>query len=670
MQGSGEESAVSAIDLHVRVADAQGLRLLPGGEIRLVITLRSGRDLQGEFFGAKVTPWLQVPRDQAPQWKARGAIFSVSVAKCCDADFQDSAHLHVSLMQRGHAVPEKAAPAPAKGLLASMKQKGKALQSASSTLAWPLGSSQAAAKGEEVGALSLNVGKQLACADGALAEECSEWLQLQTQEPGKGKGWLLLEIAALPCRPEGAEAPSTEPARASSQSPQQPSGAGVGMPQASTAGSVAMSGGAQASAGGLDMSSEEEQRRQQAEDAEASSSGLEEEERAASEVQEGSGGPGDEDFSESDAETLGESGGLPAAASLDLLSPQALSELLGSALELRPSQWLPFGKVPRVSLPAMDDFDWNIFRINDEPGGPEGDDRSLQKMLRGWSQPEKKIRKMKQRIDPRLRKQRREARKWRQWQEVFCILNDIERQLTSAVELFAQAAASMQRFGEGYASLQDDFPRLTTFLGDTALYFKSEAAIPDRLEEDLRELELRADEFRSISVEEAENSSAVEQDPVAREGLVELCVACEDLQVDVAVLLESTLMAAQQALAEYKRLHCRLELLATEYEPLCRLELESKSPVVLLPLLTERADQAAAASLPDQAVQWALDFSQLVGRASWGLQRLVRELERRKAQLKSCCEELRGLMLRCAACGGQPREYKERPAEIAARLDA
>jgi len=179
----------------------------------------------------------------------------------------------------------------------------------------------------------------------------------------------------------------------------------------------------------------------------------------------------------------------------------------------------------------------------------------------------------------------------------------------------------------------------------------------------LGDLERSADEFRSISIEPASTvgpSSAAGQPfadvpAEAGSGQSELYAACEDLQVDIAVLLESALMAAQQALADYKKMHCRLELLATEYEPICRLELEAQSPV-LLPLLTDRSEQVAAASLPEQAVQWALDFSQLVGASSKGLHRLVRELEHRRCQLKACSDEFRALMLRCAACGGQPRE--------------
>ncbi|CAE8654128.1 unnamed protein product, partial [Polarella glacialis] len=103
---------------------------------------------------------------------------------------------------------------------------------------------------------------------------------------------------------------------------------------------------------------------------------------------------------------------------------------------------------------------------------------------------------------------------------------------------------------------------------------------------------------------------------------------CEDLQVDVAVLLESVMMGANQALAEYKKMHCRLELLATEYEPLCRLELDDATrPMTFLPLLADENAKAAAASLPEQAVRWAEDFSQMVGSASKVLEASVRELQ-------------------------------------------
>merc|ERR1712039_1104619 len=126
---------------------------------------------------------------------------------------------------------------------------------------------------------------------------------------------------------------------------------------------------------------------------------------------------------------------------------------------------------------------------------------------------------------------------------------------------------------------------------------------------------------------------------------------CEDLQVDIAVLLESALMTAQQALAEYKKMHCRLELLVTEYESTCRFELESTGPV-FIPFVSEEA-QMANATLPDQAMQWALDFSQLVVSAAQGLDLMVRELEHRRRQLKGRNGELRQAMLQRAACSGQ-----------------
>merc|ERR1712029_393764 len=104
-------------------------------------------------------------------------------------------------------------------------------------------------------------------------------------------------------------------------------------------------------------------------------------------------------------------------------------------------------------------------------------------------------------------------------------------------------------------------------------------------------------------------------------------------------------------MGEYKKLHCRLELLATEYEMVCRLETAGLAGglggaggggPVFLPLLAdvESSRQAAAADVPERAVQWALDFSQLVGTASQGLEGLVRELEQRRRQLRSLAGEL------------------------------
>merc|ERR1719293_503962 len=155
----------------------------------------------------------------------------------------------------------------------------------------------------------------------------------------------------------------------------------------------------------------------------------------------------------------------------------------------------------------------------------------------------------------------------------------------------------MKCFGEKHAALSDP-QQLSAFLRDAALYSKSEAEVPGRLESSLGQLERVADDFRKFSLEIVEAGQPTD-----------LQRACEDLQVDIAVLLESALMTAQQALAEYKKMHCRLELLVTEYEPVIRLELVASGPV-FLPLATDERHRAAVVPLPEQALQWALDFSQ------------------------------------------------------------
>lgn len=237
------------------------------------------------------------------------------------------------------------------------------------------------------------------------------------------------------------------------------------------------------------------------------------------------------------------------------------------------------------------------------------------------------------------------------------VLNEIERCLGEASKLLMQAAASMRRFGESHGALQDA-PLLSAFLCDAARYFKSEAEIPSRLEAHLCELERVADEFRCVAMtapapgerpNETEPGQAELADAKGNSASSALRRECTDLQVDIAVLLESALMTAQQALAEYKKMHCRLELLVTEYEPLCRLELDISARPVFLPLLADETTKAEAASLPEQAVKWALDFSHLVGTSSRGLEGLVRELERRRRRLADCAAELRDALLRRAA---------------------
>jgi len=231
----------------------------------------------------------------------------------------------------------------------------------------------------------------------------------------------------------------------------------------------------------------------------------------------------------------------------------------------------------------------------------------------------------------------------------FCTLNDIERKLAEALNLLVQAAASMRRFGDSHSAL-DDGTQISAFLRDAILYYRSEAEVPRRVEAHLGDLERIADEFRSLSLEPV-SSSISPPDIEADDQTHELRRACEDLQVDIAVLLESALMAGQQALAEYTKMHCRIELLATEYEPLCRLELEAPSPAFLPLLGSDTTAEVVSAALPELAVQWAMDFSKLVGTSSQGLEGLVRELEHRRRQVRSCAGELRANVLRRAALG-------------------
>jgi len=335
-----------------------------------------------------------------------------------------------------------------------------------------------------------------------------------------------------------------------------------------------------------------------------------------------------------------------------------------------PTTWLPFGG--KVARTVSEDFDCsalNIFTINNPTAGmgegfggavgsaADSGSRALRHLLRLAQKPVA-MKPFKEHLlsvlDPGVRQQRREVRKWRHWHTVFCTLNEIEQRLAEVLSLLLQAASSMGRFEESHSGLCD-LVRLSAFLRDAALYYRSEAAVPKRVEAHLCELERVADEFRGISVEALPDADTPTSRGVSREGAEELRRACEDLQVDIAVLLESAMMTAQQALAEYKKMHCRLELLVTEYEPVCRIEMDAPRPAsIFLPLLTdEGAKQAAAASMPEQAVQWALDFSQRVGAASRGLTGLVHELEQRVRQLRNCANELRSNTLRRASSSGQ-----------------
>jgi len=191
---------------HVRVADAQGLRLFRGGAIRLVITLRSIEDPDGEYFGLKVTPWQEVPQNCAPSWRPREAIFCVPAERCFSAEFVDSAHLHIALMQKEHALPVgEVAPPPAApprrfGLLnlnSALRPEGLAAALSGAVAAVQgLAADAVPDRGECLGTLRLPVGMRLVSPDATGGMEGLTWVKLV--EPGDGgqkaKGSLLLEL--------------------------------------------------------------------------------------------------------------------------------------------------------------------------------------------------------------------------------------------------------------------------------------------------------------------------------------------------------------------------------------------------------------------------------------------------------------------------------------------
>ena len=47
---------------------------------------KASDDVDGEAFGAKVTPWQKVPKDEAPQWTAREAFFRIPMDRLFEAD--------------------------------------------------------------------------------------------------------------------------------------------------------------------------------------------------------------------------------------------------------------------------------------------------------------------------------------------------------------------------------------------------------------------------------------------------------------------------------------------------------------------------------------------------------------------------------------------------------
>lgn len=256
-------------------------------------------------------------------------------------------------------------------------------------------------------------------------------------------------------------------------------------------------------------------------------------------------------------------------------------------------------------------------------------------------------------VDPGVREERKRVRQWRHWHEVFCTLNEIEQRLAEVIRRLVHATASLRHFATDQDTAQGRAARL---LIQDAVLFRSRAETPQRLEAHLEELERAADAFRCILIDPDPSEAAYGVEGQGAEAVAEPRGQCEDLQVDVAVLLESSLMTAQQALAEYKKMHCRLELLAAEYESVAA---ECEYDAGLDPFLSLLADEGAdaAASVPQRAAEWAMGFWDMVGTSSTGLAALVRELEHRARHLKTCADELRGHVLRRASgCGSAAPE--------------
>lgn len=675
------------VDLQVRVADAQGLRLHKGGEIRLVITLCASDDPQGEAFGAKVTPWLKVPDDEAPQWRARECVFCVPVERSFQAEFVDTAHLHIALMQKGHSVPsaDGQPKPPTKGgststwTTAFKRADLTAVLREGPSLAWPLGGVLADAsneRGEVIGILKMPIGRRVAVmapSSGLSGEEAS-WLQLSDpSNEGKTKGSLLLELATHH-RMQHQLLHQEQKQLQVTSSDHRPVDPPIDDAQMLLAKNDTLSEHVTP----FTLPSFQEHLVQSDHKDESAS-----ESAAASDSAHSSGTgttsavggrPGDSSSASSafggfDRDEDKVCGQQPSMTSATKVLVEQLTGYGGPSS--RWQQWCP-SNAPKTSCnefsARLEASEVNIFTINDpsiRTSREEGQEPSTSssKPLRQklWDlaprAPTAQSLRFSQRIrsalDPGVRKQRKEVRKWRRWHEVFCILNEIEQRLGEAFALLLQASASMRRFGQSHGSdVLKEAVRLPAFLCDASLYYQSEADVPRRVEGLLAEMERIADDFRVVSLEPSAQDET--EDAAECDQQTDLKRECEDLQVDVAVLLESAIIAAHQALAEYKKMHCRLELLATEYEPLCRLELDDASrPVTFLPLLADETAKAAAAALPDQAVHWAQDFSQLVDAASKALDEVVRELQRRKKQLSSCIAELRGLLLRRAAEGNK-----------------
>lgn len=248
--------------------------------------------------------------------------------------------------------------------------------------------------------------------------------------------------------------------------------------------------------------------------------------------------------------------------------------------------------------------------------------------------------------------QRREELQQRM--EVLSSLNDITQQLLEVHPRLAKAGDSMRGFCDARSRCSlKGAEALAAFLRDAANLVKH-ALRPAPLEEKLAALESTADRFRTLSVRlndyvdvDCSPPAAAGEDARASTGLssneraaVESAIA--DLQVDIAVLLESALMAAQQALAEYKRFFYRLQVLVREYEPVY---LPAGASAPAMPLNID----IVVGGCGDMEARWAQDFVDLAAASVRNLAGHVKEVDRCLHRIQSCAVELRTLLVQGAA---------------------
>jgi len=222
--------------------------------------------------------------------------------------------------------------------------------------------------------------------------------------------------------------------------------------------------------------------------------------------------------------------------SLSAESNKVLVEMSKAKPVQAPREWRPRTVQSDSESQAEDKV--NIFNINDGGRGS-----TVSRLLK-WSTAPLRFSNLRSTFDPGVRQQRREVRKWRQWHEVFCVLNAIEQHLNEVVSGLRQAEASMRRFCQSHGSeALREASRLPAFLCDASLYYQSEAAVPSHLEDQLSRLEAVADEFRAIALEPEADDSRPES---------------EDLRIDIAVLLESLIMGSFQAATPPPRINAFL----------------------------------------------------------------------------------------------------------------